>query len=116
MQRTAIQRVLGILLMIISLSMLPPVFVSLWYDDGVMVPFILAFFTTLTVGILLWFPVRRFRKEMRLRDGFIIVAMYWLVLGLSGSLPLILSESPHLTITDAVFESISGRTLNRIRR
>jgi len=110
MQRAAIQRILGILLMIISLSMLPPVLVSAWYDDGVMMPFILAFISTVSLGLLLWLPVRNFRKEMRLRDGFIIVAMYWLVLGLSGSLPLILSDSPDLTITDAVFESISGLT------
>jgi len=110
MQRAAIQRVLGILLMIISLSMIPPVFVSSWYDDGARMPFILGFAATITMGLMLWFPVRHFRREMRLRDGFIIVAMYWLVLGLAGSLPLMLSDSPHLTVTDAVFESISGLT------
>ncbi len=110
MQRAAIQRILGMLLMIISISMLPPVLVSWWYDDGAMVPFILAFFSTLVTGLLLWLPVHRFRKELRLRDGFIVVAMFWLVLGLSGSIPLIFSAQPELSITDAVFESVSGLT------
>jgi len=90
--------------------MLPPVFVSFLYDDGAMAPFILAFFATLLTGLILWFPVRNTHKDMRLRDGFIVVAMFWLVIGLSGSLPLILSAAPNLSITDAVFESISGLT------
>jgi len=110
MQRAAIQRILGILLMIISVSMLPPILVSYWYGDGATMPFFLAFLSTLIAGLLLWLPVKSFKKEMRLRDGFIVVAMYWLVLGLSGSLPLILSATPALSITDAVFESMSGLT------
>jgi len=96
--------------MIISISMFPPVLVSLWYDDGATTPFIIAFFTTLIAGLIMWWPVKGFQKEMRTRDGFIIVAMFWLVLGLSGSLPLMLSAAPHLTMTDAIFESISGLT------
>jgi len=110
MQRSAIQKILGLLLMIISISMFPPVLVSLWYDDGATTPFIIAFFTTLIAGLIMWWPVKGFQKEMRTRDGFIIVAMFWLVLGLSGSLPLMLSAAPDLTITDSIFESISGLT------
>jgi len=96
--------------MIISLSMLPPIPVSLWYADGSALPFFLAFLVTITAGLILWFPVKSFKKEMRLRDGFIVVVMYWVVLGLAGSLPLILSATPVLSITDAVFESMSGLT------
>ncbi len=110
MQHAAIQRILGLLLMIFSLTQLPPMLVSLFYEDGNLMPFASAFLFTLLIGALLWFPVRRIRKEMRLRDGFIVVAMFWLVLGLSGSLPLMLSESPRLSVTDAVFEAMSGLT------
>ncbi len=109
MQRAAIQRILGLLLMIFSITQLPPMLVALYYGDALM-PFASAFFFTLLSGVLLWLPVRQMRKEMRLRDGFIVVAMFWLVLGLSGSLPLMLAHSPHLSITDAVFESMSGLT------
>ncbi|HFE37610.1 MAG TPA: potassium transporter [Gammaproteobacteria bacterium] len=110
MQRAAIQKILGILLMVISVSMFPPVLVSLGYQDGAMMPFVIAFLATLISGAALWLPVHKLQNEMRVRDGFIVVAMFWLVLGLSGSLPLMLSVTPHLSITDAVFESISGLT------
>jgi len=48
--------------------------------------------------------------DLRLRDGFIVVVLFWAGLGLSGSLPLIISEIPQLSLTDAVFESISALT------
>ena len=110
MQLIAIQKILGMLLMIFSFAMVPPFFVSLIYDDGAAYPFMTAFIGILLVGSLMWVPVRNFKREMRLRDGFIVVAMFWLVLGTSGSVPLLISETPVMTITDAVFESISGLT------
>ena len=96
--------------MIFSMAMLPPILISLIYQDGATFPFISAFFLLLGMGMVLWLPVRDFRREMRLRDGFIVVAMFWLVLGLSGAVPLMISEQPTMTFTDAVFESISGLT------
>jgi len=110
MQHSAIQRIVGLLLMVFSFNMLPPVLVGLWFGDGAIVPFLDAFLATLFLGAVLWWPVRRVKKEVRLRDGFIIVAVFWLVLGLSGSLPFALSENPHMTLTDSVFESISALT------
>ena len=110
MQRSTIQRIVGLLLMVFSISMLPPVVVGLVYGDGATKPFLAAFAWILIIGLLLWFPVRKSKKEVRLRGGFIIVAVFWLVLGLSGSLPFMLSESPHMSLTDSVFESVSALT------
>ncbi|HEC16563.1 MAG TPA: potassium transporter [Sedimenticola sp.] len=110
MQLTAIQRILGILLMLFSITMLPPVAVSWWYGDGAAVAFLHGFALTLAMGILFWLPVRNQREELRLRDGFMVVIMFWTVLGLTGALPFTLSEHPHMPLTDAVFESISGLT------
>ena len=61
-------------------------------------------------GLLLYLPNRRAQKELRIRDGFIIAAMFWTVLALFGSLPLMLFGEGSLNITDAVFESFSGLT------
>lgn len=108
MQLATIQRILGLLLMIFSTTMLPPVGVALWYGDGAVLPFIHGFLLVLSVGFLLWWPVRKRRRELRLRDGFVVVVMFWLVLGLAGAVPLALSERPDMSVTDAVFESISG--------
>ncbi|MCP4996011.1 MAG: potassium transporter [Gammaproteobacteria bacterium] len=110
MKLSAIQRILGILLMLFSISMLPPVVVALLYGDGALMAFLLAFVFTLTAGVLVWLPVYKQTRELRLRDGFMVVVLFWTVLGLSGSLPFILSEMPQMSVTDAVFESISGLT------
>ena len=110
MQRLAIQRILGLLLMVFSITMLPPMVVSLIYEDGTLMPFVYALFLTLGCGILLWLPVRNQRKDLRLRDGFIVVVMFWVALGLVGTLPLTISTHPHMSFTDALFESFSGLT------
>ena len=110
MQYQAILRILGLLLMLSSITMLPPSIVSLWYQDGTTAPFFLAFSLSLVAGCLVWWPVRSYQRELRVRDGFVVVIMFWVVLGLSGSLPLVLSEQPDMSFTDAVFESVSGLT------
>ncbi len=110
MQLFVIQRILGILLMIFSATMLPPILVSMIYNDGALVPFFHAFIYTLITGLVCWLPVKSFHRELRLRDGFLIVVMFWTVLGLFGSLPLILSEQLQMSTMDAIFESISGLT------
>jgi trk system potassium uptake protein TrkH len=96
--------------MLFSTIMLPPLAVSYLYQDGSHVAFVDAFMLILGVGVLLWLPVRNTRRELRLRDGFVIVVMFWVVLSLTGSVPLLLSERPWMTLTDAVFESVSGLT------
>jgi trk system potassium uptake protein TrkH len=106
----AIQRILGLLLMVFSLTMLPPVGVSLYYGDGSHVPFIAAAAWLIVVGVLIWWPARRDRRDLRLRDGFVVVTLFWTVLGLAGALPLYLSPQPDISATDAIFEAVSGLT------
>jgi trk system potassium uptake protein TrkH len=110
MNWTVAQRILGLLLMMFSLTMLPPVLISLIYSDQSWLPFVESFVLILGTGTLFWFPVRNRRKELRLRDGFLVVASFWTVLGMAGSLPLFLADTPSMSFTDAVFESISGLT------
>lgn len=105
-----IAKVLGILLMLFSLTIFPPILVSVWYSDGSHLAFLLAFAITFTTGLGLWFPVHNHRGDLRTRDGFLVTALFWIVLGLFGSLPFILSESLSLSFTDAIFESLSGLT------
>jgi trk system potassium uptake protein TrkH len=106
----AIQRVLGFLLMIFSLTMLAPIIVSFIFADGTWSAFAASFLIILGSGVVIWFPARNVDRELRRRDGFLVVALFWVVLGLFGSAPLLLSESPSMSFTDAVFESVSGLT------
>jgi trk system potassium uptake protein TrkH len=110
MQRAATQRVLGMLLMVFSVTMLPPITMSLIVQDGLTMPFVYSMLTIAGVGFLLWLPVKNFHKELRLRDGFMVVVMVWLVLGAAGALPFMIGESPHMSLTDSIFESFSGLT------
>ena len=110
MQLLVIQRVLGLLLMIFSSTLIPPIFIGMYYADGAVNPFVEAFVIILMFGFLLYLPVYNQKKELRLRDGFLVVVLAWSVLGVVGSLPLYLSGIYDISITDAVFESISGLT------
>lgn len=110
MHFSVVQRILGILLMVFSLTMLPPAAVSFWYGDGAGAVFLVAFLITFMAGALSRITVRGRRHELRLRDGFMVVVLFWSVLGLTGALPFMLSANPHMTLTDAVFESVSGLT------
>ena len=110
MNRLVVQRILGLLLMMFSITMVPPVVVDLIYKEQSWRPFVESFGLTLFFGLLLWYPVRHSRKDLRLRDGFLVVASFWAGLGMAGALPLYLADVPVMSFTDAVFESVSGLT------
>ncbi|MBB3331473.1 trk system potassium uptake protein TrkH [Halomonas campaniensis] len=105
-----ILRILGLLLMLFSLTMMPPILISLLFGDGQWEAFAIAIAITVVTGAVMYLPNRGARKELRTRDGFLIAALFWSVLALFGSLPLMLTGESALSITDAVFESFSGLT------
>lgn len=110
MNRAVVQRILGVLLILFSLTMLPPVAVSLYYRDGNWQPFAEAFFGLIAAGLAIWWPVRGEVRELRVRDGFLVVSLFWVVLGAAGATPFLLSENPPMSLTDSVFEAVSGFT------
>jgi trk system potassium uptake protein TrkH len=110
MNWTAVQRILGLLIMMFSLTMLPPIAINAIFDEHSWLPFLEGFALTLVAGLIIWLPVHRSRKDLRLRDGFLVVAAFWTVLGTFGAAPLLFADSLSLSITDAIFESMSGLT------
>lgn len=105
-----ILRILGLLLMMFSLTMVPPIIISLLFADEMWHAFMAAIAITVLTGAMMFVPNRKARRELRTRDGFLIAALFWTVLGLFGSLPLMLTGNLALSFTDAVFESFSGLT------
>ncbi|MEE3241266.1 MAG: TrkH family potassium uptake protein [Pseudomonadota bacterium] len=110
MHFSVIAALLGLLLVIFSVTMLVPIAFALWYNEPTVDIFLTAFTLTACSGALLWLPNKKQSHTLRTRDGFLITTLFWLVLGLFGALPLLLADSLSLSITDAIFESISGLT------
>ncbi len=103
-------RILSIVMLLISLSMLPALCVSLLYGENetaksflvCIVPVIL-FCTVLTL------VSRPVSSTIRIRDGFLIVAFCWILGSAVGALPFIVSGAIP-SFPDAFFESASGFT------
>jgi len=83
--------------------MLPPAMISLIYRDGGGVPFILSFIFCLTTGLSFWYPNRDEKGELRAREGFLIVVLFWTVLASFSAIPLLLMDHPNLSVADAFF-------------
>lgn len=90
--------------------MFPPALVSWLYQDGTASIFLVSAVILLITGMAIYLPVRHVHQELRLRDGFLIVAVSWLSLALVGALPFLLLQQPDISYVDAVFESMSGLT------
>ena len=110
MQYRNIIRILGLLVALLSVTMLPPIAISYIYGDGGGLAFIMGLVLCLTSGFLSWYPNRYHKGDLRDREGFLIVVLFWTVLASFSAVPFMLTESPNLSITDAFFESFSGLT------
>ncbi|PHM30321.1 Trk system potassium transporter TrkH [Xenorhabdus innexi] len=105
-----ITRIVGLLVIIFSVTMIIPGLVALIYRDGAGSAFSQTFIFALLIGLVLWVPNREQKHELKPKEGFLIVVLFWTVLGSVGALPFIFAEKPNLSITDAFFESFSGLT------
>jgi len=103
-------RILGLLLTVFSSAMAVPLLVALAIGDETVTGFSYAFGITLGCGLLLLLGFNHVRKELRIRDGFLVTALFWTVLSLFGALPFALTRSLEMGTMDAVFEAISGLT------
>ncbi|NAS14067.1 TrkH family potassium uptake protein [Poritiphilus flavus] len=100
---------MGLLLLCNGAFMLLAALVSGIYNDGVTLDITLAAITTLFVGVLAMFYTRGHKKEVKRKEGYIIVTLGWLVMSISGILPYIFSGAIP-DVTNAFFETMSGYT------
>jgi trk system potassium uptake protein TrkH len=101
MHSKIILKVLGLLLMVFSASLVPPVLIALFYQDGALLSFVKVLIGVLVLGLLLWYPVRNSKQELKIRDrssSLSCSGRYW---DLSGHCPLHRKEVP-LSLTDAI--------------
>ncbi len=105
----SIVKILGRLLLIEALLMVLPLVICLLYGENDWRGFVVAIAAASVVGGLAEFLTKGGSKAIRSREGFIITALVWIVFGLFGMIPFMLSSTP-LCFTDAMFEVISGFT------
>ena len=109
MHLAVILTVTGILLTLFSSMIAMPMLVALWYGEDTHATFATGFAITLVSGLLLTLAGRG-RRDLRSGDGFLITVLFYLGLGLFGSIPIYLADSINASFTDAAFESLSALT------
>ncbi len=109
MNKRLVLRLLGAILLIEALAMAPSLAISLLYGDGDA----LALLSSMALLAVLGFPAWRFahprEQNLRAREGFLVVALSWVLLSAFGALPFVISGLIPNYI-DAFFEAVSGFT------
>ena len=105
-----IQRILGALLILFGFSLAIPIITSFIYQDQGIHIFITSFIIFFVIGFFLYYPNRLCENDIRTKEGFLIVVLFWVVLSIFGSIPFMLDKQLSLSFADALFESVSGWT------
>ncbi|MGC4029236.1 MAG: potassium transporter TrkG [Steroidobacteraceae bacterium] len=104
----AVVNVLGSLLALFALYYLLPLATALIYGETAQLQaFAIPAGVTLGVGLVLLLATRRWRAELKPRDGYLLVSLSWLILTAAAAAPFMIGE-PHLNAAHAYFEAMSG--------
>jgi len=103
-----VAHVFALVMMVFSATMLAPLVLAVWSLDPALSSFVISAFATFFLGALLWLATRRFKRELKTRDGLMLVALTWVALPAVAGFPL-WNYLP-INYTDAYFEAASGLT------
>lgn len=109
LQLAAVFNLLSVVILVFALAMSVPLLLALALDDGALGAYDEALLITAGAGMLLRLATRGRRRELQLRDGFLLVALAWTLLPAFASLPLLIFL-PKLSFTDAYFETVAAMT------
>ena len=101
--------VLGKMILVFGFTMLIPYGLAIWNSDGARFVFEESILITMSSGLLMWLATRRYKRELQIRDGFLLVVLVWSALPAFAMLPL-LFYLPDLNLSMAYFEATSGLT------
>jgi trk/ktr system potassium uptake protein len=105
----AVINVLGVLIILLGGFMLSALPFSFYYASNDELPILSASFSTILLGIGLWWFSRKSSKKIGKREGYLVVALGWLAISIFSTFPYLFSDTlPN--ITNAFFESVSGLT------
>ncbi|MFP4621013.1 MAG: TrkH family potassium uptake protein [Bacteroidales bacterium] len=104
-----ILNILGLLLLIEGISMLLPLGVAIYYNEGDIAAIGISAGIAIILGAFAWLLTPRTGKTITKKEGYIIVSIVWVMFSLFGSLPFVISGEI-TSYTNAFFETISGFT------
>jgi trk system potassium uptake protein len=105
----AVAHVLGLMLAVFGGTYVLPIVCSLVYSDGQLEEFLIAAVASSAAGALIALVTRGHARELKPRDGFLLVTLAWVLVSASATIPLMLTL-PGISFTDAYFEAASGIT------
>jgi trk system potassium uptake protein TrkH len=105
----AVAHVLGMMMALFAVTFLMPLVSALIFQDGTFDDFAVAAGINVVVGLALASLTRRHKRELKARDGFLLVTLSWVLMSASAAVPLMIAL-PGLSFTDAYFEAMSGLT------
>lgn len=110
LNKTIIFHILGILLVFFALSMFFSLVWAFYFEEQESInSFLWTIGLTLIPGFLVWKFTPKPEHDLKVREGFVIVSLGWILCTLFGSLPFYISGAiPNFT--DAFFETMSGLT------
>ena len=110
MNKKLIIHLLGAILLIEALAMAPSAAISLIYGDGDWPALLIPMGILVLLGAPPWLMVKPGSDvNLRAREGFVTVALAWILLSLFGALPFVFSGVLP-SYVDAIFEAVSGFT------
>ena len=109
MNRKLVGYLLGAILLIEAACMVPALVVALIYQDEDVWAMGKAILLLAAIGAPMRFGIRPQERNLRAREGFLVVALAWVALRCFGALPFVFSGLLPNYI-DALFESVSGFT------
>ncbi|MEA3317952.1 MAG: potassium transporter TrkG, partial [Bacteroidota bacterium] len=109
LNKKIIIHVMAFLLLIEGAFMLISFGFSVYYNESDMWALGVSSGICFLVGSILWFLTKNAEKNIKKRDGYVIVSLVWIIFSFFGSLPFILSEAIP-SFTNAFFETMSGFT------
>lgn len=110
MRWAPVLNLVGVLCLFLGLSMILPLLTDIFYDHDTLVPWLVSMALSMVLGGVLLLGTRKAKtSHLSQREGVAIVVAGWLVVGFLGALPFYFSTS-FASLTDALFESISGFT------
>jgi trk system potassium uptake protein TrkH len=103
-----VAHVFALVMMVFAVTMLAPLIMAIWGLDPALSSFVISALATFVLGALLWLATRRFKRELKTRDGLMLVALTWVALPAVAGFPL--WHFLPIDFTDAYFEAASGLT------